>query len=105
MRGTIIGFDPDTNSGAISSEDGGRYDFVRLEWHGAGPPSRGAAVDFMPDGLQARKIYPVNAGYDPGEGDTAKLVYILYLASLIVGITAIIGVIIAYVNRGDAPAW
>jgi uncharacterized membrane protein len=105
MRGTIIGFDPDTNSGAIGAEDGGRYDFVRLEWHGGAPPSRGAAVDFLPDGIQARQIYPVSAGGNPAEGDTAKLVYILYLASLIVGITAIIGVIIAYVNRGEAPAW
>ena len=106
MRGTIIGFDPDTNSGAIGTDEGGRYDFVRLEWHGGAPPSRGTAVDFLPDGMQARQIYPVNAGgYNPSEGDTAKLVYILYLASLIVGITAIIGVIIAYVNRGEAPAW
>ena len=105
MRGTIIGFDPDTNTGAISGEDGGRYDFVRLEWHGASQPRRGTAIDFVPDGMQARQIYAVNAGYNPAEGDTAKLVYILYLASLIVGITAIVGVIVAYVNRGDAPAW
>ena len=105
MRGTIIGFDPDTNSGAIGAEDGGRYDFVRLEWHGGAPPSRGAAVDFLPDGIQARQIYPVSAGGSPAEGDTAKLVYILYLASLIVGITAIIGVIIAYVYRGGAAEW
>ena len=33
------------------------------------------------------------------------MVYILYLVSLLIGLTAIIGVIIAYVNRGDAPAW
>ena len=36
---------------------------------------------------------------------TAKLVYILYLVSLLIGITAIIGLIIAYVNRDDAPGW
>ncbi len=34
---------------------------------------------------------------------TAKLVYILYLVSLAVGVTAIVGVILAYVNQGDAP--
>lgn len=105
MRGTVIGFDPDSNSGAISAEDGRRYDFVRLEWRGEAQPSRGAAVDFVADGMQAREIYALDARYDPGEGDTAKLVYILYLASLIVGVTAIIGVIVAYVNRSDAPAW
>lgn len=105
MRGTITGFDPDTNAGAISGEDGGRYDFVRLEWRGANQPSRGAVVDFVPDGVQARQVYAVNLRSNPAEGDTAKLIYILYLASLIVGITAIVGVIMAYVNRGDTPEW
>ena len=44
----------------------------------------------------------------PGTGEsagTAKVVYILYLVSLLIGVTSIIGLIIAYVNRGDAPAW
>jgi len=36
---------------------------------------------------------------EPGEGETAKLVYILYLASLIVGVTSIIGLIMAYGSR------
>ena len=36
---------------------------------------------------------------------TAKLVYILYLVSLLIGITALVGLIIAYVNRDDAPGW
>ncbi len=35
----------------------------------------------------------------------AKLVYALYLVGLIVGITPIIGVIIAYIYRGEAPDW
>ncbi len=39
------------------------------------------------------------------ESTTAKLVYILYLASLVFGITGIIGVIIAYVNKGDGSHW
>jgi uncharacterized membrane protein len=47
----------------------------------------------------------VAARDDPGEGETAKLVYILYLASLIVGVTSIIGLIMAYVHRADAPEW
>lgn len=42
---------------------------------------------------------------DPVEAGTAKTIYILYLVGLIVGITPIIGVIMAYVNKADAPAW
>lgn len=39
------------------------------------------------------------------EGKTAKLVYILYLVGLLLGVTTIVGVIMAYVERGKAPAW
>ena len=38
---------------------------------------------------------------DTGE-KTAKIVYILYLLGLIFGITPLIGLIMAYMNRGDA---
>lgn len=36
---------------------------------------------------------------------TAKIIYILYLVGLFIGLTAIIGVVMAYINRSDAPAW
>ena len=36
---------------------------------------------------------------------TAKIVYVLYLVSIIFGVTGLIGVAIAYVNRGEAPPW
>jgi uncharacterized membrane protein len=35
----------------------------------------------------------------------AKIIYFLYLASILIGITAIAGLIMAYVNRHDAPDW
>lgn len=36
---------------------------------------------------------------------SAKTIYILYLISIIIGITAVVGLIMAYVNRDDAPDW
>ena len=36
---------------------------------------------------------------------TAKIVYILYLVGIIFGIAGIIGVVMAYFNRSDAPDW
>lgn len=38
----------------------------------------------------------------PGDRGNANLIYILYLVGLVVGITPIIGVIMAYIARGDA---
>jgi uncharacterized membrane protein len=44
---------------------------------------------------------PVASYLAPG-GDNVKLVYILYLVSVIVGITIFVGVVLAYINRGQA---
>lgn len=41
----------------------------------------------------------------PVSTDTAKIIYILYLVGLAAGVTAIVGVIMAYVNRDDGPEW
>jgi uncharacterized membrane protein len=105
MKGDVLGFDRDSNTGAISGEDGRRYDFVTLDWRGRGSPRRGDTVDFVAAGQRATEIYPLALRHDPHEGETANLVYILYLASLVVGITGIVGLVIAYVNRRDAPDW
>lgn len=40
-----------------------------------------------------------------GDVSTVRLIYILYLVSFIAGITAIIGVVMAYVNKDDAAEW
>jgi uncharacterized membrane protein len=37
--------------------------------------------------------------------DSARIIYILYLVGLVVGITAIVGVIMAYMNKDEAPDW
>lgn len=42
---------------------------------------------------------------DENSTSTAKLIYILYLVSILLGITGLIGVIMAYINKGDAPDW
>jgi uncharacterized membrane protein len=41
----------------------------------------------------------------PTTEGSCKLVYILYLVGLVFGITGLIGVIMAYINKSDAPEW
>jgi uncharacterized membrane protein len=41
----------------------------------------------------------------PEQGKMATVVYILYLVGLAIGITALIGLIIAYIYRDGAPHW
>ncbi|QDZ02322.1 hypothetical protein FQ775_19135 [Nitratireductor mangrovi] len=41
---------------------------------------------------------------DPGKTNI-QIIYILYLVSLAIGLTALIGIVIAYMNRGKAGGW
>ena len=41
---------------------------------------------------------------EPGPTNV-QVIYVLYLASFVIGITAIIGIVIAYINRGKAGGW
>jgi len=69
VRGNVLGFDPDTNTGAISGHDGNRYDFVTAEWRGASRPQRGDIVDFQAIERRATEIYLVEPSYvAPGFG-------------------------------------
>ena len=43
---------------------------------------------------------------NPAEADMAKIIYVLYLVGWVIPVVPpIIGLIMAYTNRSDAPAW
>lgn len=44
-------------------------------------------------------------GWTSSGPDNVKLVYFLYLGSLVLGITALIGLVFAYINRGKSGGW
>lgn len=45
------------------------------------------------------------SGYvEPGK-DNVQLIYILYLVAFVIGITMLVGVVMAYLNRGQASGW
>lgn len=46
MKGTILEFSVQTNSGVISGEDNQRYTFVGTEWKESEAPKKGDQVDF-----------------------------------------------------------
>lgn len=60
---------------------------------------------FRPRRAARDEIYPLAARGDSAEGETAKIIYILYLVSLVLGVTSIVGLVMAYVNRAGAPDW
>jgi uncharacterized membrane protein YhaH (DUF805 family) len=63
MRGNVIGYDADTNTGAVSGFDGKRYDFATQDWRGDGVPRHGDVVDFTPEGDRAAQITLIEPQY------------------------------------------
>ncbi len=49
MKGSILDFSIQTNTGIISGDDQNRYNFTGAEWRGQRPPNRGDRVDFDVD--------------------------------------------------------
>ena len=47
----------------------------------------------------------VNVSVNPDDRGNANLIYILYLVGLVVGITGLVGVIMAYIGKDQAPEW
>lgn len=58
MKGTILDYSIQSNSGVISGDDQIRYPFSGTEWKGETPPNRGIRVDFDTDSMgNALQIY------------------------------------------------
>lgn len=58
MKGQILDFSIQSNSGIISGEDQNRYQFNGTEWRDQKPPMRGNWVDFSHDGSgNASQVY------------------------------------------------
>lgn len=58
MKGQVLDFAVQSNSGQISGSDGNRYQFRGEEWKGSNAPTRGMTVDFAIDGSQATGVHP-----------------------------------------------
>ena len=63
MKGTILDFSVQTNSGLISGDDGNRYTFEGAEWKDSKLPAKGNRVDFEGADGKAKAIY-IMPGFD-----------------------------------------
>ena len=57
MKGQILDYTVQANSGTVTGSDGNRYYFSGSDWKGTGAPTRGMTVDFETEGNQARSVY------------------------------------------------
>lgn len=57
MKGQILDYSVQSNTGTVSGADGKRYSFAGSEWRGTGVPTRGMTVDFEAESNQAKSVY------------------------------------------------
>lgn len=69
MKGKILDFSIQSNSCAISGDDGERYKFTGVDWKSDRPPIRGMSVDFSTENHHAKEIYIAVGGSVIGEKD------------------------------------
>lgn len=91
MKGKVLGYDSNTNEGAIRGTDGNRYSFSKEEWKGELHPKAELPVDFVVDGETAVKIFQIR------DHDAEESKMILGIVSLI--ITFFLGFIGTLISR------
>jgi TM2 domain-containing membrane protein YozV len=73
MKGKILDFSVQSNSGVISADDGKRYTFAGSEWKStSSTPRQEMRVDFEPNGESATGIYP--DAVQPSQASNTKVV-------------------------------
>jgi TM2 domain-containing membrane protein YozV len=103
VKGRILDYSVQTNSGIISGDDGRRYTFVGAEWRGSSAPVRGMYVDFeaMQGGAEARDIYVAaeSSGLSEIFGGAKNRVVAGVLA-IILGWLGVHKFYLGYINQG-----
>ncbi len=116
MKGTVLQYDSVQRKGLVVAENGERYEFNLDEWKATGAPSDGLSVDFVGKEDFATQIFTITtqgqnssnlsplAEQEKSGKQMAMIIYGLYGASLVLGITYFIGVILAYIKKDDYPS-
>ena len=116
MEGSVLSFDTDSGSGLILGEDKARYSFQKDDWKADGTPVIGQSTDFVANDGSAIEIYPLknivasevkSYGHQIMENEKTgpTIVYVCYLLSFAMGISLIIGVVLAYIKKDSASGW
>lgn len=71
MKGKVLGFDAVAGTGAITGDDGNRYNFTAADNKSPTPLKPNDTVDFEVEGNSAKNIYAVKTGFSiPNVGGT-----------------------------------
>ncbi len=98
MKGKILGYNKESQTGLISAEDGKRYHFSRADWQSPNEPTVHANVDFEVKDTQAVDIYRANVTLVSPDGISRK--WIAALSALILGAFGVHKFYLGYQKQG-----
>jgi TM2 domain-containing membrane protein YozV len=72
MRGTVLDYGIQENTGYVSGDDGQRYTFSGADWKSPGAPQKGQKVDFTAVDSKASCVFAIPSAGSSGNGGTGK---------------------------------
>jgi hypothetical protein len=101
--GVVLSFDPAEGGVLRAVDDGRRYRFGAADWQGKTEPAPGAAVDFEPDGDQARALLPVPAATRT-KGDNAAASFLAARPGLPIALLMLVACVFPFLTLGTLSA-
>lgn len=105
MKGRVLEYSVQENTGLIAGDNGERYRFAGAEWQGDVVPSAGVEVDFVAEMEDAVSIYSMQGeiaqqGGAPEQNGKPRVAYILL--GLFLGVFGVHNFFAGYAGRGVA---
>ena len=100
MKGRILDYSLQENSGVISGSDGGRYNFDGSDLRGDQPPTRGMTVDFEAEGSRAKNVYPALDESQTNENEKKKSKIAAGVLAILTGFLGIHKFYLGFVGPG-----
>lgn len=84
MKGKVVHFDENQNTGKISGDNGNQYDFTKENFKSNTPITAGMVVDFDVDGNQAKDVYTAQSSSPQtgGKDWLTTLLLVIFLGGL-----------------------
>lgn len=82
VKGKLLAFDANTQTGIVSAEDGARYEIQPGDWRAPTPPQPGMDVDFVPAGTRATQVYVTISESESGSKKLAAALLAFFLGGL-----------------------
>lgn len=100
MKGKVLGYNKENQTGVITSEEGKRYTFSRADWESPNEPVPNASVDFETEDNRAVGIYRVGGALSNVANDGLSKKWVATILAFIAGWIGVHKFYLGYTKQG-----